>query len=225
LSWRSPFVGAPSSNHGYLGPIGREIPYQPVAAPILTNYYNKGFKIKKKLLPLSKLRGKGPRSKRLSEAVLNHGSANINSELRKQFPEPAPQRLSAHEWKKLERGMHEAKWSKEPMCNAALQVPTDRNREKPLADSTPWPTNGHRRRLPEWQYERAGCSAHDFEARCGLEPDRRVPSSRDEDKWSVGNGFHRLKAAHLLGRTSIDVEVISAPIRPDSRRGQPRRAK
>ena len=47
----------------------------------------------------------------------------------------------------------------------------------------------------------------------------------DEDKWSVGNGFHRLKAAHLLGRTSIDVEVISAPIRPDSRRGQPRRAK
>jgi hypothetical protein len=121
LSWRSPFVDAPSSNHGYLGPIGREIPRWPTPAPIRTNYYTKGFKLKKKLLPLSRLRGKGPRSKLFATAVLNHGKPNINSELRRQFPEPASCRLSAHDWKKLERRMHESKWAPGPMCQPVRQ--------------------------------------------------------------------------------------------------------
>lgn len=137
LAWSSPFVGAPSSNQGDLGPIGREIPYRPVPAPIRTNYYNKGFRIPKKLRPLSKLRGKGPRSKLFASAVLNHGNPNINSELRKQFPEPAPKRLSANDWKTLERRMHESKWEDRPMCNAARQVPLPRLREDELI--TGWP--------------------------------------------------------------------------------------
>ena len=45
-----------------------------------------------------------------------------------------------------------------------------------------------------------------------------------EAKWSVGNGFHRLKAHQLLGRTSIEVEVISAPIPPGARSGKPLRS-
>jgi hypothetical protein len=35
-----------------------------------------------------------------------------------------------------------------------------------------------------------------------------------EDKWSVSNGFHRLKAHQVLGRSEIEVEVIGAPIPP-----------
>ena len=123
LAWSSPFVGAPSSNHGYLGPIGREIPYRPVPAPIRANYYTKGFRIPKKLRPLSKLRGKGPRSKLFASAVLNHGNLNINSALRKQFPEPAPARLSAHDWKTIEGRMYEGKRKRRSMCNAVRWKP------------------------------------------------------------------------------------------------------
>ena len=42
----------------------------------------------------------------------------------------------------------------------------------------------------------------------------------DEDKWSVSHGFHRLKAHQLLGCDDIEVVVIGAPIRPDSRSGR-----
>lgn len=120
-SWQSPFVGAPSSNHGYLGPIGRSVSH-PTPAPVSTNYYTKGFRIPMKLLPLSKLRGKGQRSKRFATAVLNHGVPNVNTELRKQFPEPIPSRLSAHDWKQHFIRLSEAKWSKHPMCNAVRHV-------------------------------------------------------------------------------------------------------
>ena len=137
LAWSSPFVGAPSSNQGDLGPTGREIPYRPVRAPIHTNYYTKGFRIPKKLRPLSKLRGKGPRSKLFASAVFNHGKSNINSELRKQFPEPSPKRLSANDWKTLERRMHEAKWSSRPMCNALRHMPLPSVRADELISG--WP--------------------------------------------------------------------------------------
>jgi hypothetical protein len=118
LAWRSPFIGAPARNHGYLGPVGRVVSH-PTPAPVRTNYYTKGFRIPRKLLPLSKLRGKGPRSKMFAAAVLNHGKSNINSELRKQFPEAVSSRLSAHDWKRLDRRLRESKWSKRPMWNPA----------------------------------------------------------------------------------------------------------
>ena len=44
-----------------------------------------------------------------------------------------------------------------------------------------------------------------------------------EDKWSVANGFHRLKAHQVLGRSEIEVEVIGAPIPPGARSGKPLR--
>jgi ParB/Sulfiredoxin domain len=42
-----------------------------------------------------------------------------------------------------------------------------------------------------------------------------------EDKWSISNGFHRIKAHQILGRSEIEVDVIGAPIPPGARSGRP----
>jgi len=122
LSWRSPFVGAPSSNHGYLGPVGREIPRRPLPAPIPTNFYNRGCRLKIKLRPLSKLRGKGPRSKPFANAVLNHGIPNIDSELRRMFPEPPTAKITIKRLKHWTRS--ESTISAKPDASSSSTRPT-----------------------------------------------------------------------------------------------------
>jgi hypothetical protein len=134
LSWPSPFVGAPSSHHGYLGPIGHKLPRCRCGAPYVERV-NECPEGRKKLRPKNPLRRTTKLEQRWAAAVHDHSPHvlnNVNNYLRKLFPEPPPQDMGVFGWKAFEARMREAKWSKGPMCTPRLRTPAQHCAAQPM---------------------------------------------------------------------------------------------